>query len=107
MWNKLLPPWRTNTLLIWIVAIVIAAAGFLAGWVLNGFYSHVTVPQSLHLNGYQFIDPLLLCNVNNSTVFPQDQTISTQMQSVIDADVNLIEITKASVYFANLTNGEW
>ncbi len=103
--EKKLP--RSTTAWAVVIALVIGLGGFGAGWIVKGFSSVIAPPQSLRLNGYQFIDPLLACNINNSNVFQEDQSLNKQIQSIIDAHKNSGDISKASVYFLNLANGKW
>jgi beta-lactamase class A len=93
----------------WLIAVIIGLICFSAGWVIKGLISPSTPPQqALRLNGYQFIDPLLVCNVNNTTNASQEDTsLSTNIASIINTQEQEGNISKASVYFTNLSNGEW
>lgn len=66
-----------------------------------------TTTQALRLSGYQFTDPLLACNINDSRVFPEDQTLSSRIQSIIDTGIKSGALSKASTYFVDLTDGKW
>src|ERR1700677_3055439 len=89
------------------VAIVIGVAGFGAGWFIKAARDYTPPAQSLRLSGYQFIDPLLVCNINNSSVFTENKLLSNELQSIIQTHTNDGDISKASVYFTNLTTGAW
>lgn len=103
-WRSLVnAPWYKNPF-SWGVTTLVAAAMFLVGWFMA---PPVTPPQPLRLSGYQFIDPLLVCNSNNSTAFPEDKNLRSDIQSVIDAHKRSGDISKAGVYFLNLANGQW
>lgn len=92
---------------LWLIAIIFCGIGFAAAWYIKGSIDKTTPPQSLRLSGYQFIDPLLACNVNNSHVFPQNQSLTSAIQSVISEHIASGDISKASAYFVDLANGEW
>lgn len=96
-----------NLALTAAVAIVIGVAGFAAGWFIKGARDYVVPAQSLRLSGYQFVDPLLVCNINNSSVFTENKLLSNEIQSVIDTHTNDGDISKASVYFTDLKTGAW
>ena len=89
------------------IALLIAVIFFGLGWFAKPFSENTAPPESLRLSGYQFIDPLLACNINNSGVFPQDGALSKAIQAVIDAHKRSGDISKASVYVTNLKNGDW
>lgn len=87
-----------------MITVVVAGIAFWIGWLLPG---PTTPPEALRLSGYQFIDPLLACNVNNSHTFPQDQAVSDDVQTIVNASVASGNLSKASVYFVDLSNGKW
>lgn len=103
------PPHKTGSVWYknpypWIVVIIVAAGAFAFGWLIP----HPIVPaQSLRLSGYQFIDPLLACNVNNSHTFPDDQSLDNDIQSVVNTNIANGNLSKAGVYFVDLSNGKW
>ncbi len=88
----------------WIITIVAAGVAFWVGWLIP---APIAPPQSLHLSGYQFIDPLLACNVNNSRTFPEDNSLSSDIQSVVNQNIQAGNLSKAGVYFVDLSNGKW
>jgi beta-lactamase class A len=83
---------------------VAAGAGFFAG---RAGAPQLTAPQSLRLHGYEFIDPLLACNINNSNVYQENKPLENELKSVIDAHTLSGDISKASVYFVSYKNGGW
>lgn len=87
-------------LLFWVV-------GFVLGWYLHAGMGRIVVPKALRLGGYQFIDPLLLCNMNNSNAYSENKLLSKEMQTIIDINKRSGIISKTSVYFADLKNGTW
>ena len=101
--HKVNPPWYKSPY-PWIITIVTSSVVFVIGWFIP---PPITPPQALRLSGYQFIDPLLACNVNNSHVFPEDQALSSDIQSIIDAHVKSGDLSKASTYFSDLADGKW
>ncbi len=100
-----------RTSLLWLggFALLLCAvgAGFGWGWYANAAASAGVAPKSLRLGGYSFINPLLVCNINNSNIYSQDKLLSKELQSVIDTNVHDGNISKASVYFTDLANGAW
>ena len=86
--------------------VVLSAATFTAGWFIPPPVT-VTPPKSLRLGGYDFINPLLVCNINNSNAYSQNNFLSKEIQSIIDANTNDGNISKASVYFTDLATGAW
>jgi beta-lactamase class A len=101
--HKTISVWYKNPY-PWVVVVVASAAAFAVGWLIP---HPVTPAQSLRLSGYQFIDPLLACNVNNSRTFPEDQSLSNDIQSVVNQNIQAGNISKAGVYFVDLSNGKW
>jgi len=91
------------------LAIVIAASAicFGLGWLAGASANKTTAPKSLRLGGYQFIDPLLLCNINNSSAYQENKPLASSINSIINTHIQSGDISKASVYAANLTNGKW
>jgi beta-lactamase class A len=101
--HKFQPPWYKSPY-PWIITIVASGVAFWIGWFIP---PPTSPPQSLRLSGYQFIDPLLACNVNNSRTFPEDQSLSNDIQSAINTHITAGDISKAGVYFVDLKNGKW
>lgn len=92
---------------IWGIAILICAGGFALGWFVKTWTSQIVIPKAIRLTGYQYISPLISCNLNSTKLFPQNPTISNDIQAVISQDKNAGDITRASVYFADFTTGKW
>ena len=101
--------WSSRTIVACVIAgILIALAGFGSGWWARGHSAPTTSSaQALRLGGYQFVDPLLVCNVNNPSTVQEDPALAGAIRSVIDAHTKVGDISKASVYFADLTTGKW
>jgi hypothetical protein len=95
--------WATGAMLV----IVGGIGGFTFGWFIKAQADHITPPVSLRLNGYTFIDPLLACNINNSNAYQEDTSLEGTMKGIIDAHEQSGDISKASVYVANFSNGKW
>ena len=89
------------------VAVVIGVAAFTAGWFIKGAQDYTLPAQSLRLGGYQFINPLLVCNINNSNIYTENTLLGKEIQSIIDTHMNGGDISKASVYFTDLKTGAW
>ncbi|HWB34373.1 MAG TPA: serine hydrolase [Candidatus Paceibacterota bacterium] len=66
-----------------------------------------TKSQALRLGGYQFVDPLLVCNINNPSSTQENLKLSGTLTSIIDTHTRAGDISKASVYFADLATGQW
>jgi beta-lactamase class A len=64
-------------------------------------------PQPLRLSGYQFISPLLSCNLVSSGLFPEDQTVHQSIEQAVDAQIKAGTFSKASVYFSDFKTGKW
>lgn len=89
------------------VVVVLVGGSYGLGWYQRGQTDLSVVPQSLRLGGYNFINPLLVCNINNSNVFSQNTLLAKELQSIMDNNKNSGNISKASVYFTDLKTGEW
>jgi beta-lactamase class A len=90
-----------------LVAVAIAAAGFGAGWYVNKNMTVITAPNPLRLSGYQYISPLISCNFGSVKMFSQDQPIVNNLSTVVNRHKNAGDISDASVYFNDLTSGQW
>ena len=92
--------------LYWVFAIIACAGSFGLGWLLNGLTTVITPPLPLRLTGYQYISPLVSCNLSGIKGLSQDQSVINAVQSVILQDQNAGDITNASVYFSDFTTGQ-
>lgn len=93
--------------LYWVIAILACAGSFGLGWFLNGALTVIQSPVPLRLTGYQYISPLISCNLSSVKALAQDQPVISAIQSVISADQSAGDITNASVYFSDFTTGKW
>jgi beta-lactamase class A len=100
---------RSRRLKVWAfgIAIVVAFGGFASGWYFKGVSAQTVASHALRLGGYQFIDPLLVCNINNPSPTLADKTLNSQDQSIIDVHKSAGDISKGSVYFTDLSSGKW
>ncbi len=102
---------KRRNVVFWIYilacAVAIGLGAFGAGWHLKGAADLGVQSHSLRLSGYQFIDPLLVCNINNSSPVLEDKSLEGAMQSIIDSHKDAGDISKASVYFTDLSSGQW
>lgn len=87
--------------------VVLALGAYGAGWYMRGASDLGTASRALRLGGYQFIDPLLVCNINNSSPVLEDKALEGEMQSIIDSHKSSGDISKASVYMTDLSSGKW
>ena len=77
------------------------------GWYIKAGQDYILPAKSLRLSGYEFIDPLLACNVNNSDIYTQDTQLTGSIASIIGTHEANGDISKASVYFTDLKSGAW
>jgi beta-lactamase class A len=89
----------------WILISIII--GFSLGWFIKAQADHITPPIALRLGGYTFIDPLLACNINNSNAYQEDTSLEKTIKAIIDNHKRSGDISKASVYIANFSSGQW
>jgi beta-lactamase class A len=66
----------------------------------------ITIPPPLRLGGYQYISPLLSCNLSGIKLVSQDQPMINALQSVISQDQNAGDVTEASVYFSDFATSQ-
>src|ERR1700688_3202604 len=80
----------------WLAILLVGVVCFTVGWIANNISRPGTAPsKSLRLNGYQFIDPLLVCNVNNTTNASQEDTsLSTSIASIINRQEQADNLSK-------------
>ena len=90
-----------------IVAIALVAVAFAGGWYFKGLSDQTAASHALRLGGYQFIDPLLVCNINNPSPTLEDKKLDSQVQSIVDTHKSAGDISKASIYFTDLSSGKW
>src|SRR5579859_1572645 len=90
----------------WAMTVIVAAATFFIGWFMEP-PNVAPPPQSLRLSGYQFINPLLACNINNSNIYQENKSLESNLKSIIDSHKVSGDISKASVYFVDLRSGSW
>ncbi len=91
----------------WVFAILACAGSFLFGWFLKQVTTVFTVPSPIRLTGYQYISPLVSCNLSSVAAFTQDQPVVNAIQSAIAQDKTAGDITDASVYFSDFTTNQW
>lgn len=89
-----------------IIAILACAGSFGFGWFLNKMTTTISVPAPLRLGGYQYISPLISCNLSAIKQLSQNQPMVNAIQSVISQDQSAGDVTEASVYFSDFTTGK-
>ncbi|HUC31385.1 MAG TPA: serine hydrolase [Candidatus Paceibacterota bacterium] len=92
--------------LYWAMAILACVGSFGLGWLLNKITTVITIPPPLRLTGYQYISPLISCNLGSVKTFSQDQPMINAIQSAISQDESVGDVTNASVYFSDFTTGQ-
>jgi len=90
-----------------LIAIAAGTICFGLGWFTSRAFDQTMSSRALRLSGYSFIDPLLVCNVNNPSASQEDRSLSGSITSIINTDIQSGDVSKASVYFTDLANGEW
>jgi len=92
--------------LYWVIAILACAGSFGLGWLLDKTTTVITIPPPLRLAGYQYISPLISCNLSSAKGLSQDQPVANAIQAAISQDKSAGDITDASVYFSDFTLGQ-
>jgi beta-lactamase class A len=98
---------KRHYVLIVTIIIIVCVLSALSGWFLNGLTEHSQASVSLRLNGYKFIDPLLVCNINPLPLYSELGSLSGKIQNIITSHEQAGDISKASTYFVDLANGKW
>ncbi len=93
--------------------IVAVLAGVLIGIVIgwhgrSKFLSSKFRPQALReSSGFHFINPLLLCDANERLEFIEMKPLNDALERLVASEVRAGHINIASIYFRNLTSGDW
>lgn len=99
---------KSKKTIYWAIAVVACVGSFGLGWFLDmAMTVAATVPNPLRLTGYQYISPLITCNFGQVKMFTQSQPIVENLDAVVSQDEQAGDITDASVYFNDLTSGQW
>jgi hypothetical protein len=92
----------------WILAALVVGA--LIGWLLpspispSQYIGGVLFQSSTH---YQYIDPLLACEVGAPELFTELKPLKQSLSNLIAADIQSGKATEVSVYFRSLRNAHW
>lgn len=100
--RKIYSPWWKSPF-PWIISVIASSIAFAIGWFLPSPAQPPALP--LRETGYQFISPLLTCN--NIKNFPETQSLSNKIESVINQHIAAGDISKASTFFGDFSNGHW
>jgi beta-lactamase class A len=84
----------------------LAVGGYGLGWHIRGT-ALPQQPEPIRQSGYTFISPLLSCNFGALNIFPQDQSMIATISQVINKHIANGDITNASVYWSDFSNGEF
>jgi len=91
--------------------LVLIAIGFLAGWFIfhgKDQVNNSTVQQVRGDSHYQFINPLIECEVEGQTLLNKYVPFKWEMQKRIEDEViGRNQDTHLALYFRNLNNGPW
>lgn len=89
------------------VAIAACAVAFLLGWEIGRATKSIIPPAPFRLSGYQYISPLISCNLSSVKAFSQDQPVLSAVQNAVAAHQGAGDVADASVYFGDFTSGQW
>ena len=100
----------------WLVTIGVFVAGGAVGWLLP-IDSPLTSQRILNNRGeilrqqdtgsYQFIDPLLACDIGTEDAFPEFAPIKQKLENLIDQEESSDSIDSVSVYARSMKGGRW
>lgn len=99
-----------NSKLSLIICAVAVIFSFGAGWLVHSRIIDSTKnSQTLRSGGegYKFINPLLLCNVNEKNQSEESGGLGKKLQSFVDQAISKKDIDNASIYFRELGTGKW
>jgi beta-lactamase class A len=103
----MLKQWTRSRIIYAIIAVLICAASFGLGWFFNTAKSVTPPPNPLRLTGYQYISPLITCNFGSVKQLSPDQPLVNNLNAVVAQHKKAADVTDASVYFNDLTTGQW
>jgi beta-lactamase class A len=93
--------------------VMVGAALFAAGLVGGLLIEHVWLGPStkgITINregGYEFVNPLLSCDVGEDTQYAGYAAFQKQLQSEADKLIARGDVTRISIYVRNMDNGYW
>jgi beta-lactamase class A len=99
--------------------ILVAILFFVSGFFLHPFYERYTaqaptinlsslgVQDRLGRSKYEFIDPLLACEVADKKDILEFQPFNEILQKQVQTEINQGNANKISIYFRGMTSGRW
>ena len=101
-WKK---PSQKNVLTV----VIFLLLGIAFGIFLQKYYLHMPSGSdySVREGGYNFINPLLYCDVSENTQFNQYKPIEDKFKSYINQNIKNGNAQNISVYFRGLNSGHW
>jgi len=92
-----------------LFAIVLVCLGLVAGIFLQKYYLPHTASSvvAVREGGYNFINPLLSCNISEDKQFSQYKPIEDKFKSYISQNIKNGNAQNISVYFRGLNSGHW
>lgn len=57
--------------------------------------------------GYQFVNPLLSCDINEDAEYPAYEKLQRELQSEVNNLITLKKVTRISVYVRNMNQSRW
>lgn len=63
--------------------------------------------QQLRLHSYRFTNPLLACDIVQETKSPQLKKIRSTIDHIVEDSSSREDVKRVSIYFRDLTTGEW
>lgn len=92
-----------------ITALLFLLIGLAFGIFLQKYYLHTPSGSdySVREGGYNFINPLLYCDVSENTQFGQYEPLENKFKSYINQEISNGDAQNISVYFRSLNTGHW
>jgi len=91
-----------------IIGIILLAVGITGGILLQKYYFHQSTDSFIvRQGGYDFINPLLSCDISENKQFNEYKPITEKFQAYIKQNIQNGNAEDISVYFRGLNSGHW
>lgn len=100
---------KNKILTRYIIVFVVFILGIFCGWLFfsfNGNHNKDDTNEYLRLGGYQYINPLLVCDTSEETNYKKIDGLEEQIKELIGRNQEEGVIDVASVYYKDLLTGE-
>ncbi len=100
---------KNKNLRIIVIMSIIFCLGIFCGWLffyLNDNSNNYDTNEYLRLGGYQYINPLLVCDISEETNNKNLDGLENQIKELIEKNQTEGVIDVASVYYKDLSTGE-